>query len=148
MPRKLSAGLLLYRRAAGRIEVLLVHPAGNYNRHKPWSIPKGELDTGEEPQHAARRETREETGIDFRADLVSLGTVSYTRSRKDIHCFTGQANADALPRIASPEVDRAEFLPLSEARRLLHPEQCPLLDRLLAHLEGTSATSAAGPLEW
>ena len=44
---KLSAGLLIYRRVKKQIEVLLVHPSGNYNRHKPWGIPKGLPDEGE-----------------------------------------------------------------------------------------------------
>ncbi len=123
-----SAGTLLFRQRDEQLEVLLVHPSGNYNRHAPWSIPKGLPDAGETLEEAARRETLEETGVGA-GRLVSLGFVEYRRSRKRIHAFAG-APADGTPRCASWEVDRAEFVPLDEARRLLHPDQVPLLDRL------------------
>jgi predicted NUDIX family NTP pyrophosphohydrolase len=54
----------------------------------------------------------------------------YRKSRKRVHGFAGEAPADAAPRCASWEVDRAEFVPLDEARRLIHPDQAPFLDRL------------------
>src|SRR5262245_6406658 len=118
---KQSAGTLLYRHAAGGLEVLLVHPSGNYNRKAPWSIPKGEPDEGTSLEDTARRETLEETGV-VAGELVDLGHVDYTRSRKRIFCFAGVAPADAEPRCASWEVDRAEFVPLARARELLHPD--------------------------
>jgi predicted NUDIX family NTP pyrophosphohydrolase len=130
---KESAGTLLYRHTAGALEVLLVHPSGAYNRHKPWSIPKGIPDSGEEPEAAARRETWEETGV-IPNGLVSLGTVEYVKSRKRVYCFAGPAPADAAPRCASWEVDQAHFVAFEEARQLLHPDQRPFLDRLLTHL--------------
>src|SRR5262249_19340855 len=61
---KRSAGTLLYRQGPKGLEVLLVHPSGNYNRKAPWGIPKGELDGGEDLETAARRETLEETGVE------------------------------------------------------------------------------------
>jgi len=125
----LSAGTLLYRRAEDRWEVLLVHPSGNYNRKAPWSIPKGIPDAEEALEEAARRETLEETGVAAGA-LVALGAVVYRKSRKRVHGFAGEAPADADPRCASWEVDRAEFVPLDEARRLIHPDQAAFLDRL------------------
>ncbi len=125
-----SAGTLLYRRTGDRLEVLLVHPSGNYNRKAPWSIPKGIPNAEEELEDAARRETLEEAGV-AAATLVSLGTVVYRKSRKRVHGFAGEAPADAAPRCASWEVDRAEFIPLDEARRLIHPDQAPFLDRLV-----------------
>jgi predicted NUDIX family NTP pyrophosphohydrolase len=125
----LSAGTLLYRRTGDRLEVLLVHPSGNYNRKAPWSIPKGIPNAEEESEDAARRETLEEAGV-AAGTLVSLGTVVYRKSRKRVHGFAGEAPADAAPRCASWEVDRAEFVPLDEARRLIHPDQAPFLDRL------------------
>jgi predicted NUDIX family NTP pyrophosphohydrolase len=131
---KQSAGTLLYRFVGEALEVLLVHPSGPYNRGKPWGIPKGLPDDEEPLEAAARRETREETGVEVVGPLVDLGFCDYTRSRKRIHCFAGPAPADAAPRTASWEVDRAEFVPLEQARRLIHPEQAPFLDRLLAHL--------------
>ena len=126
----ISAGTLLYRRSGDRLEVLLVHPSGNYNRKAPWSIPKGIPDAGEELEAAARRETVEETGV-VAGKLVPLDSIVYRKSRKRVHCFAGEAPADAAPRPASWEVDRAEFLPLDEARGLIHPDQVPLLDRLV-----------------
>lgn len=135
MTMKQSAGTLLYRDGAGGLEVLLVHPSGNYNRRNPWSIPKGEPDAGEDDLVAvARRETREETGV-VAGDLVALGSIQYAKSRKTVYAFAGPAPADAAPRCASWEVDQAQFLPIQEARRLLHPEQVVFLDRLEEHLK-------------
>src|SRR5262245_24343219 len=130
---KESSGTLLYRRASGELEVLLVHPSGNYNRGKPWSIPKGLPDPGEDLEAAARRETREETAV-VAGQLQSLGSIQYQKSGKRIHCFAGPAPADASPSCASWEVDRSEFVPIDQARRCLHPDQVPFLDRLAEFL--------------
>jgi predicted NUDIX family NTP pyrophosphohydrolase len=131
---KQSAGLLIYRRQGKEIEVLLVHPSGNYNRHKPWGIPKGLPDEGEALEEAAVRETREEAGVDMGspavANLISLGHIDYTRSKKRVHAWAVVAPSDAAPRTASWEVDRAEFVSMKEARRLMHPDQMAFLDRL------------------
>lgn len=127
---KESAGTLLYRRCQNTIEVLLVHPSGNYNRKAPWGIPKGLPDEGEDLETAARRETLEETGVTAGA-LTALGSIDYKKSRKRVHCFAGAAPADALPRCASWEIDQADFLPLDVARERIHPDQAPFLDRLL-----------------
>jgi predicted NUDIX family NTP pyrophosphohydrolase len=133
---KESAGTLLYRSGPDGLEVLLVHASGNYNRKSPWSIPKGLPDEGEtDLSVTARRETLEETGVTA-GELVSLGHIDYTKSRKRIHCFTGPAPADAEPRCASWEVDQACFVALQRARQLLHPEQVPFLDRLAEHVNG------------
>jgi predicted NUDIX family NTP pyrophosphohydrolase len=126
---KQSSGTLLYRIADGHLQVLLVHPSGNYNRGKPWSVPKGIPDRGESLEAAARRETLEETGV-AAGDLQSLGSIQYQKSGKQIHCFAGPAPADARAECASWEVDRAEFVPIEQARTLLHPDQVPFLDRL------------------
>jgi predicted NUDIX family NTP pyrophosphohydrolase len=131
---KQSAGTLLYREGPDGLEVLIVHPSGNYNRNKPWSIPKGEPDAGEELEATARRETLEETGVTA-GELKPLGTVQYTKSKKTIYAFSGPAPADAEPRCASWEIDQARFVSIDEARTLLHPEQAPFLDRLLAQLK-------------
>ncbi|HEV3137233.1 MAG TPA: NUDIX domain-containing protein [Pirellulales bacterium] len=123
-----SAGTLLYRDHDGQLEVLLVHPSGNYNRHKPWSIPKGLPDEGESLEDAARRETLEETGV-IAGPLEPLGSIEYTKSRKQVHAFAGPCDG-GVPRCASWEVDCAEFVPIERARELLHPDQGPFLDRL------------------
>jgi predicted NUDIX family NTP pyrophosphohydrolase len=129
---KQSSGTLLYRRGAHGFEVLLVHASGNYNRRKPWSIPKGEPNEGEtDLEQVARRETLEETGVTAGA-LVPLGSVVYRKSRKEVHCFAGEAPTDAQPRTASWEVDAARFVPLAEACQILHPDQVVFLDRLAA----------------
>ncbi len=135
---KESAGTLLYRRVEGELQVLLVHPSGNYNRHAPWSIPKGLPDEGESLEDAARRETYEEAGVLVAGELASLSHIEYTKSRKRVHAFAGPAPEDAEPRCASWEVDRSEFVPINDARRLIHPDQRPLLDRLEALLEEPS----------
>src|SRR5437588_9746391 len=129
-----SAGTLLYRGTLDALAVLLVHPSGAYNRHAPWSIPKGEPGKEEtDLEGTARRETLEETGVTV-GELVPLGHADYRRSRKRIHCFAGPAPQDAVARVASWEVDQVRFVPLGEAREVLHPDQCVFLDRLEQHL--------------
>jgi predicted NUDIX family NTP pyrophosphohydrolase len=130
---KQSAGTLLYRQGPSGLLVLLVHPSGPYNRKAPWGIPKGEPDEGEELEAAARRETLEETGV-AAGDLVALGSIVYRKSRKEVHAFAGPAPSDAEPRCASWEIDQASFLPLDEARKVIHPDQAVFLDRLVAKL--------------
>ena len=132
---KQSSGTLLYRQAPAGLEVLLVHPSGNYNRGKPWSIPKGLPDSGEALEAAARRETLEETGV-VAGPLTSLGSIHYRKSAKEIHCFAGQAPTGAVPTCASWEVDQAEFLSIERARECLHPDQAPFLERLEKLLAG------------
>jgi predicted NUDIX family NTP pyrophosphohydrolase len=132
---KQSAGTLLYRPGANGLEVLLVHPSGNYNRRSPWGIPKGEPDEGEELETAARRETLEETGVSVTGPLIPLGHIIYQKSRKHVHAFAAPAPADAEPRLASWEIDQARFVPVEEARSLMHPDQKVFLDRLLAQVQ-------------
>jgi predicted NUDIX family NTP pyrophosphohydrolase len=130
-----SAGTLLYRQGKDGLEVLLVHPSGAYNRHAPWSIPKGEPGRDTDLEQTARRETLEETGVTA-GPLVPLGSMQYRKSRKEVHCYAGPAPADADPRPTSWEVDQARFVSLDEARDLLHPDQRVFLDRLEQHLAG------------
>ena len=111
---KLSSGTLLYRYVEGAVEVLLVHPSGNYNRRAPWGIPKGAPDANEELEATARRETLEETGLAIDGPLVHLGFVDYTRSKKRVHAFAGPAPEGAVPRCASWEVDKTEFIEISD----------------------------------
>ena len=133
---KQSSGTLLYRQGSHGLEVLLVHASGNYNRKKPWSIPKGEPDEEETDLEAtARRETLEETGVEA-VTLTFLGKIRYTKSGKWVHAYAGPAPANAEPRCASWEVDQVCFLPLAEARAKIHPEQAIFLDRLEEPLGG------------
>ncbi len=133
---KQSAGAVVYRRHAGQLEVLLVHPSGNYTRRAPWSIPKGLPDEDESLAEAAVRETGEEAGVKVDVgSLTPLGHIDYTRSRKRVHAFAVEGLTDAAPQPACWECDRAEFFTIDEARKLIHPEQTPFLDRLLEMLK-------------
>jgi len=85
---KQSAGTLLYRQGPQGLEVLLVHPSGNYNRKAPWSIPKGEPGDDDDLEGTARRETLEETGV-IAGPLISLGYADYKKWRKRIYCYSG-----------------------------------------------------------
>lgn len=150
MPRT-SAGLLAFRRKAGRLEVLLVHPGGPFWMKRDlgaWSIPKGEYEEGEDPEAAARREFEEELGVGAPASpLRSLGEIVQAGG-KHVVAFAAEGDLDTAairsnqfemewpPRSGSrqrfPEVDRAEWFGLAEAREKIIPGQAPLLDRLAA----------------
>lgn len=127
---KESAGILLYQISDDALQVLLVHPSGNYNKRAPWGIPKGLPEASEDMQTAARRETLEETGIDVQEELVSLGHIEYSKSRKRVHCFAAAAPKGCEVKNLSWEIDKAEFLSLHQARKVIHPDQAPFLDRL------------------
>jgi predicted NUDIX family NTP pyrophosphohydrolase len=133
---KRSAGLLVWRRGGVSVEVLLVHPSGAYNAKAPWGIPKGLIDEGETEAQAARRETREETGIDLPPPYVDLGSIDYTKSKKRIFAFAVQAPEGLVPKCASWEIDRAEMLPIEKALSIIHPDQRAFLERLARHLLG------------
>lgn len=132
---KQSAGTLLYRQDATGWEVLIVRPSGPSARYG-WSIPKGIPNKGEELEAAARRETWEETGVTVVGRLTYLESIQYQKSRKRVHCFTGIAPNNAEPAVRSWEIDQARFVPLAEARELLHPDQAIFVDRLEDHLAG------------
>lgn len=127
--KKNTAGTLLYRRKKDRLEVLLVHPSGNYNRKTAWSIPKGQPERLESFEETARRETFEETGV-IPAALKPLGYIDYSNRRKRVHCFYGQAPQGAHPKNISWEVDEAKFMPLERAMKAIHQDQLQLLERL------------------
>jgi predicted NUDIX family NTP pyrophosphohydrolase len=145
---KRSAGLLMYRRRAGGVEVFLVHPGGPIWANKDegaWTIPKGVYDDDEEPLDAAKREFQEETGFRVSGPFLSLGSVRQ-KSGKIVTAwaFEGDCLASELvsnsceiewpPRsgrqLTIPEVDRGEWFGLADARRVLREEQRPLLDAL------------------
>jgi predicted NUDIX family NTP pyrophosphohydrolase len=148
-----SAGILLHRDGIGGIEVLLVHPGGPFWARKDlgaWSIPKGEVDEGEDPRACALREFAEETGTQLPAgELEDLGSVSL-KSGKRVLAFAVAGDLDPAaissntfelewpPRSGRtqtfPEIDRAEWFPLDVARAKLNPAQAELIDRLEALL--------------
>ena len=139
MPRKISAGCLVRATFDGEVRYLIVHPSGRYNRHRPYSIPKGLVEPGELPEEAALRETREETGINCRI-LEPLGEIDYVKSRKTVIAYLAEPTTPPPSPTLKPaewEIDRAEFLPAEQARARLHADQRPFLDRALAR-EGAS----------
>jgi predicted NUDIX family NTP pyrophosphohydrolase len=149
-----SARILMYRWTGPRLEVLLVHPGGPFWRNKDegaWSIPKGELDEGEDVAVSARREFLEETGFALAGSLEPLGDI-IQRGGKRATAFAveGDLDVDALksntfeinwpPKSrklkAFPEVDSAEWFELPAAHVKILDSQRPLLDRLVELVKG------------
>jgi predicted NUDIX family NTP pyrophosphohydrolase len=147
MPRQ-SAGILLYRRAADALEVLLVHPGGPFWAERDegaWSIPKGEAAPGEDLLARARREFAEETGAELAGEARALAPVRQAGG-KLVHAWAVEGELDAAairsnsftlqwpPRSGRmrefPEVDRAQWFDLATARAKLNLGQRPLLDAL------------------
>jgi len=147
MPKK-SAGLLLYRKVRGSVEVFLVHPGGPFWANKDdgaWSIPKGEFDEGEEPLDAAKREFREETGLVAEGEFQPLKPVRQ-RSGKIVYAWAVHLDLNAAavtsntfsmewPRGSGrmqefPEIDRADWFNIDLARRKILKGQLGLLDQL------------------
>src|SRR4051812_31931275 len=96
-PPAISAGLLMFRRRAGGVEVFLVHPGGPFWKNKDagaWSIPKGLIDEGEEPLVAAQREFREETGLEPGVDFLPLGSIQQ-KAGKIVQAWAFEGDADA-----------------------------------------------------
>jgi predicted NUDIX family NTP pyrophosphohydrolase len=156
MPRR-SAGILAYRLAGARPQVLLVHPGGPFWAKRDagaWSIPKGEYAEDEEPEAAARREFLEETGLPLTGSATPLGEIRQAGG-KIVAAFAIAADFDVTdlhsnmfemewpPRSGRkesfPEIDRAEWFGLAEAREKIIPGQRPLLDRLAEMLAGKAA---------
>ena len=151
--QKESAGLLMYRRRNGVLEVLLAHPGGPYwsQRHEgAWSLPKGGIHPGEDPLDTARREFTEETGFTPQAPFIPLGQITQ-RGGKIVRAwaFEGDCDPAALTsattqvewpphsgrQIEVPEVDRVAFFELDDARRAINIAQAELLDRLILALQ-------------
>jgi predicted NUDIX family NTP pyrophosphohydrolase len=147
-PAKRSAGLLLCRRQPTGLEVLLVHPGGPFWQKKDlgaWTIPKGEFADGVDALTAARREFREETGLEVTGPFTPLTPVKQPGG-KTVHAWAVEGDFDprALtsntfslewpPRSGRrqefPEVDRAAWFDLDEAKRRINRGQAPLLDAL------------------
>jgi predicted NUDIX family NTP pyrophosphohydrolase len=152
MPRKKSAGVLLYRRRGALLEVFLVHPGGPFWAKKDdgsWSIPKGEYEAGDDALEAAKREFREETGFTADGEFVPLTPLEQA-SGKLVSAWAVEGDADPSklrsntfrlewpPRSGArqefPEVDRGGWFDLETARRKLLPGQLPLLTELTSIL--------------
>jgi predicted NUDIX family NTP pyrophosphohydrolase len=149
---KHSAGILMYRLKNDRLEVFLVHPGGPFWAGKDehaWSIPKGELLTGESSLEAAKREFEEETSMAVNGDFFDLGTLKQS-SGKQIRAWAveGDCNpADVKSNPFSmewpphsgktqsfPEIDKGAWFGCKAAREKLHKGQVEFLDRLLKRI--------------
>ena len=147
---KTSAGLLMFRKRNGALEVLLVHPGGPFFRNKDegaWTIPKGEAAEGEDLLGRARIEYEEEVGLKPTAgEFIPLGQVKQ-KGGKIVHAwafegdlpenFKHTSNTFEMewpPRSGQtarfPEMDRAEFFSIEEAKRKINPAQIAFLERL------------------
>jgi predicted NUDIX family NTP pyrophosphohydrolase len=132
---------LLYRHASDGLEVFLVHPGGPFWANKDegaWSIPKGEFEPGEEPLAAAQREFSEETGFVATGDFIPLAPIKQP-SGKVVYAWAVKGDADPT-RVHSnsfvfkgreyPEIDRAAWFGLPDARRKILRGQLGFLDEL------------------
>lgn len=154
---KASAGLLLFREVAGRLEVLLVHPGGPYWARKDegaWSIPKGEFEEGEDPLEAAKREFGEETGFAIDGEPFPLDPLRQPGG-KVVHAWALRGDLDPgrvrsntfsmewPPRSGRkqefPEVDRAEWFSLENAERKILKGQSGFLSQLRMRVGSASA---------
>ncbi|UWZ85789.1 NUDIX domain-containing protein [Occallatibacter riparius] len=151
MPRR-SAGLLLFRRRNGDLEVFLAHPGGPFWTKKDlgsWTIPKGEYEPDEEPLAAARREFEEETGFKPDGEFLDLGAVTQ-RSGKIVAAWAVEGDCDPAQLVSNtcqvewpprsrrlidvPEVDRGAWYSITEAREKIFTAQVAFLDRLIEKL--------------
>ena len=146
--RKISAGMLLFRRRAGKLEIFLAHPGGPFwtrQEEGTWTIPKGVIEEGEDSLDAAQREFREETGIEPVPPFLPLGSIRQ-KAGKTVHAWAWEGDADAacivsnLMRIewprgsgrwqSYPEVDRCAWFDPASARAKINAAQAELIDRL------------------
>jgi predicted NUDIX family NTP pyrophosphohydrolase len=140
----------MYRRRDGRIFVLLVHPGGPFWARKDagaWSIPKGEYNASEDARAAAVREFEEELGVPAAGEPIPLGEIRQKGGKRVVgFALEGELDVSQVRsnsceiewpprsgrRISVPEIDRAEWFAIEEARAKILPAQEPLLNRLLA----------------
>ena len=152
MAQKSSAGLLLYRRR-DQLEVFLVHPGGPFWAKKDaaaWSLPKGEISQGENPLQAAKREFTEETGFQIDGEFHPLHPVKQSGG-KVVYAWAIEADCDPAqlrsnlfsmewpPKSGKtqefPEIDRAGWFAIPEARRRMLASQTGILDQLVVFLD-------------
>lgn len=147
-----SAGILVFRKKNNFIEVFLIHPGGPFWKNKEkgaWSIPKGEF-TSEDPLEAAKREFEEETGHRVSGHFLQLKTIQQ-KGGKLVHAWAIEGNIDPEKIVSNtfsqewpyksgkwqtfPEVDKAAWFSIEEAKQMIIPAQIPLLEELEQHLK-------------
>jgi len=145
---KQSAGVLLFRMKREQLEVFLVHPGGPFWIKKDagaWSIPKGEIETGEEALQVAIREFKEETGQEIEGSFSELQPVKQ-KAGKIIKAWAVEGDIDENTIVSNtfeiewppgsgkkkifPEVDKAQWFSLTEASEKINPGQLPLIEEL------------------
>jgi predicted NUDIX family NTP pyrophosphohydrolase len=148
-----SAGILLYRKKNNFIEVFLVHPGGPFWKNKDkgaWSIPKGEFTKDEDPLTVAKREFNEETGQAVAGDFVELTPIKQ-KGGKMVYAWAVEGDADAEQIVSNafkqewpyksgkwitiPEVDKAGWFGVEEAKEKMNPAQLDLIEELVTRLK-------------
>jgi predicted NUDIX family NTP pyrophosphohydrolase len=160
---KISAGILLFRKAPAGVEVMLVHPGGPFWAKKDlaaWSIPKGLVDDGEDQLAAAKREFFEETGVAADGDFLDLGlhrqpggkTIKAFACEQDFDPAALRSNTFPLEwpprsgRMAEfPEVDKAGWFSIDEAPEKIHKGQRPIVEALIERLDVEARDPEAKP---
>jgi predicted NUDIX family NTP pyrophosphohydrolase len=153
---KHSAGILLYRIKDDQLQVLLVHPGGPFWRHKDqhaWSIPKGEVNPGEDLLHTAKREFKEETGYDVPISTLIALTPVKQKGGKIVYAWAVEGDLDSQniksnffeiewpPKSGKlqkfPEIDKGAWFDLAQAKEKIIEGQIPLLDELILKINQT-----------
>ena len=152
--QRVSAGLVMYRIQDGQLQILLAHYGGPYFAKKDdgfWSIPKGELEPGEDLLETAQREFKEEVGITPTGPFVALSSVMQTND-KIVHAWAFKGDCDPNKCVSNmftmewppksgrqmefPEMDRFDFFDVGGAKRKITPRQVPLIDELESIVKG------------
>jgi len=145
MPR-VSAGLLMYRIHDGKMQVLLAHPGGPFFKNKDedsWTIPKGEIESGEDMLEAAKREFEEETGFKPNGPFSALTPIKQ-KGGKIVHAWAFKGDCDPAKivsntftmewppksgqRMEFPEIDKADFFDVAAASRKIKAAQMVLIE--------------------
>jgi predicted NUDIX family NTP pyrophosphohydrolase len=145
---RISAGILMYRLHAGRLDVLLVHPGGPFFQNKDegaWSIPKGEVEPDEDLLECAKREFAEELGVNVTGPYIPLTPVKQ-KGGKGVHAWACEGDCDPATFVSStftmewpprsgqqkefPEIDRADFFDATLAKQKINAAQVALIDEL------------------
>lgn len=162
---RVSAGLLMYRWGQEGLEVFLARPGGPWFPHREhdiWTVPKGEVEDGEDDFEAAVREFQEEVGLKVSGPFLDLGLIRQ-KGGKTVHAWAFEGDCDPQQPIRTslveiewppgsgqwsvwPEIDRACFFSLSTARDHMKLAQQPFLDRL-TRLVGAEDFAAAGAVQ-